>query len=72
MSAIGRSGHCVARFEPVPIAGWVWLVLLFDWIGFTSRWLDRWRWFWSELGKLPQVLSGGSEQELVLRPAWTS
>jgi len=30
--------------------------------------LESWRWIWSELGKLPQILGDCGEQELILCP----
>jgi hypothetical protein len=39
---------------------------------FLSCWLEGRGWFWPEHGEFSQILCGGSEQELVLRAAWTT
>ena len=48
--------------------GAAFLGLLFIVPDCASRWLESWGGAWSELGKLPQILRDGREQELVLSP----
>ena len=72
MSAFGTSGHFLIPLWAGALCGWDLAVVLVEWSGCCSCWLEGWRQFRSELGELSEVLGGGCKQEFILRAAWAS